>query len=139
MLVSLRQSNIYICSLEEFHVLRITVNVLLQKCCQERFSSIIMRFGHYHHCRQETIRITSLHIGGNRSTCTTYRTLNCDIPKPATPLSLRSTRQVRLSILLKDTNTLALTTFGLRALLCSARPHALIFNDQVKCTNLPTA
>ena len=41
--------------------------------------------GHYYHCHQEIIRITSLHLGGNRPTCTTYLTLNCDIPHNSYP------------------------------------------------------
>ena len=44
-----------------------------------------MHFGHYYRCHQEIIRITSLHLGGNRPTCTTYRTLNCDIPHNSYP------------------------------------------------------
>ena len=44
-----------------------------------------MRFGRYYRCHQEIIRITSLHLGGNRPTCTTYRTLNCDIPHSSYP------------------------------------------------------
>ena len=69
----------------------------------------------------------------NRPTCTTYRTLDYDIPITATRMSLRSTSQARLNILIKDTNTLALaglelTTFRLWVLLCSAGPHALSKN-----------
>ena len=44
-----------------------------------------MRFGHYYRCYQEIIRITSLHLGGNRPTYTTYGTLNCDIPHNSYP------------------------------------------------------
>ena len=94
-----------------------------------------MRFGHYYRCHQEIIRITSHHLGGNRPTCTTYRTLFVTSPITATHISLGSTRQARFGILPKDTNTLALaglelTTFRLWVLLCSARPHALSFLEK---------
>ena len=36
--------------------------------------------GHYHHGHQEIIRITSLHLSDNPPMCTTYQTINCNIP-----------------------------------------------------------
>ena len=82
----------------------------------------------YYYCIRKIVTVISLHLRLQLAKCTPYQHLDCNISHDRyhpDVLSCRSTQQLRLSILPKDTNTLALA--GLE--LTRSRPR-----DPESCT-----